>query len=128
MLFRSWKYYDAYLQYHAHSKPNSYPSSDFALKRSQKNFPQETMAANENRFAPELNEKEVIELLGNATPWTTHSSLSTPMTLCKANPQKPPPPQANHAFKYQKNLLHTPAVAQSGEGGRGFNIVKCISV
>ena len=26
------------------------------------------MAADENRFAPELNEKEVIELLQNATP------------------------------------------------------------
>ena len=26
-------------------------------------FPQETVAAGENRFAPELNEKEVIELL-----------------------------------------------------------------
>ena len=31
-------------------------------------FPQETMAASKNRFAPELNEKEVIELLENATP------------------------------------------------------------
>ena len=28
---------------------------------------QETMAASKNRFAPELNEKEVIELLQNAT-------------------------------------------------------------
>ena len=26
------------------------------------------MAADENRFAPDLNEKEVIELLENATP------------------------------------------------------------
>ena len=26
------------------------------------------MAASENRFAPELNEKEIIELLENATP------------------------------------------------------------
>ena len=26
------------------------------------------MAASQNRFAPELNEKEVIELLENATP------------------------------------------------------------
>ena len=26
------------------------------------------MAASENRFAPELNEEEVIELLENATP------------------------------------------------------------
>ena len=38
------------------------------LKRSQKIFPQKTRAAGENRFAPELNEKEVIELLENATP------------------------------------------------------------
>ena len=34
---------------------------------SSKIFPQETMAAGENRFAPELNEKEVIELLENTT-------------------------------------------------------------
>ena len=38
------------------------------LKRSYKIFPQETMAASENRFAPELNEKGVIEQLENATP------------------------------------------------------------
>ena len=38
------------------------------LKRSSKIFAQEAMAANENRFTPELNEKEVIELLENATP------------------------------------------------------------
>ena len=31
-------------------------------------FPQETMAAGKNRLAPELNEKEFIELLENATP------------------------------------------------------------
>ena len=31
-------------------------------------FPQETIAARENRFAPELNENEVIELFKNATP------------------------------------------------------------
>ena len=37
------------------------------LKRSSKIFPQETMAAGENRFAPELSEKEVIELLENTT-------------------------------------------------------------
>ena len=29
-------------------------------------FPQETMAVGKNRFAPQLNEKEVIELLENA--------------------------------------------------------------
>ena len=36
--------------------------------RSYKIFPQETISANEHRFTPELNEKEVIELLENATP------------------------------------------------------------
>jgi len=30
-------------------------------------FPQETMAAGENRFAPKLNKKEVIELLKRNT-------------------------------------------------------------
>ena len=38
------------------------------LKKELKIFPQETMAASENGFALELNEKEVIELLENATP------------------------------------------------------------
>ena len=33
------------------------------IKREPKNFPQETIAAGKNRFTPELNEKEVIELL-----------------------------------------------------------------
>ena len=33
------------------------------LKSSLKIYPQETMAAGENRFAPKLNEEEVIELL-----------------------------------------------------------------
>ena len=37
------------------------------LKRSYKIFSQETMAAGENCFALELDEKEVIELLENAT-------------------------------------------------------------
>ena len=31
-------------------------------------FPQETMAVGENRSAPELNEKKVVELLENAPP------------------------------------------------------------
>ena len=35
------------------------------IKRDPKVFPQETMAAGENRLAPELNEKEVIGLLQN---------------------------------------------------------------
>ena len=43
------------------------------LKRSQKIFPQEAMAAGEYRFAPELNEKEVIELLENATPGSIYN-------------------------------------------------------
>ena len=34
------------------------------IKRELKNFPPETMAAGENRSAPELNEKAVIELMG----------------------------------------------------------------
>ena len=39
------------------------------IKRELKNFAQE--AAGENRFPPQLNEKEVIELLKNATPGST---------------------------------------------------------
>ena len=38
------------------------------FKMELKNFPQERMAASKNRFAPELNEKETIELFENATP------------------------------------------------------------
>ena len=39
------------------------------FKKELKDFPsRNTMAAGENRFAPEMNEKQVIELLENATP------------------------------------------------------------
>ena len=38
------------------------------FKKQLKFFAQETMAAGGNRFAPGLNEKEVIELLEHATP------------------------------------------------------------
>ena len=41
------------------------------LKGGSKIFPQETMAAGENRFAPKLNEKEVSEPLENVTPGST---------------------------------------------------------
>ena len=34
------------------------------------------MAASENRFAPKLNEKEVIELLENATPASIKKATS----------------------------------------------------
>ena len=34
------------------------------------------MAAGENRFAPELNEEEVIKLLENATPGSTKKAKS----------------------------------------------------
>ena len=37
------------------------------VKRSSKIFPQETMVTSKNRFPSDLNEKEVIELLENAT-------------------------------------------------------------
>ena len=38
------------------------------LKKELKNFPSRNNGGRRNRFAPELNEKEVIELLENATP------------------------------------------------------------
>ena len=38
------------------------------FKKGLKLLPKETMAASENRFAPELNERNIIELLENATP------------------------------------------------------------
>ena len=39
------------------------------------------MAASENRFAPELNEKEVIELLENATPGSTKNATNYGMKI-----------------------------------------------
>ena len=44
-------------------------------------FPQETMAAGENRFTPELNEKEVIELLENATPGSIKKATKCGMKI-----------------------------------------------
>ena len=51
------------------------------LKGSLKIFPQETMAAGENRFAPELNEMEIIELLENATPGSTKKATKYGMKI-----------------------------------------------
>ena len=51
------------------------------LKRSSKIFRQETMAAGENRFAPELNEKEVIELLENAKPGSIKKATNYGMKI-----------------------------------------------
>jgi len=39
------------------------------------------MAADENRFAPELNEKEIIELLENATPGNTKKATKYGMKI-----------------------------------------------
>jgi len=39
------------------------------------------MAAGENRFAPELNEKEIIELLQNATPGSTKKATKYGMKI-----------------------------------------------
>ena len=39
------------------------------------------MAASENRFAPELNEKEVIELLENATPGSIKKATKYAMKI-----------------------------------------------
>ena len=47
------------------------------LKGSKKIFPQETMAAGENR----RNEKEVIELLENATPGSTKKATRYGMKI-----------------------------------------------
>ena len=39
------------------------------------------MAADQNRFAPELNEKKVIELLENATPGSTKKATTYDMKI-----------------------------------------------
>ena len=39
------------------------------------------MAASENRFAPELNEKEVIELLENETPANIKKAIKCGMKI-----------------------------------------------
>ena len=39
------------------------------------------MAASENRFAPELNEKEVIELLENATTGSIKKAIKYSMKM-----------------------------------------------
>ena len=44
------------------------------------------MAADENRFAPELNEKEVIELLENATPGSIKKATKYGMKIFQKKP------------------------------------------
>ena len=48
-------------------------------------FCQEKMAAGENRFAPELNEKEVIELLENATPGSIKKATKYGVKMFRGN-------------------------------------------
>ena len=55
------------------------------LKRSYKILPQETMAASESRFAPGLNEKEVIELLENATPGSIKKATKYGVKIFQGN-------------------------------------------
>ena len=58
------------------------------FKGAKKKFPQETMAASENRFAPELNEKKVIKLLENATPGSIKKATKYGMKHFKVKPCK----------------------------------------
>ena len=51
------------------------PRGQLKFKKERKIFPQETMAAGENRFIPKLNEKELIELLENTTPGSIMKAL-----------------------------------------------------
>ena len=44
-------------------------------------FRQETMAAGKNRFASELNEKEVMKLLENTTPMSTKKATKYDMKI-----------------------------------------------
>ena len=46
------------------------------------------MAAGENRFAPELNEKEVLELLQNATPGSTKKATKYGMKIFQGSNYK----------------------------------------
>ena len=54
------------------------------FKKELRIFPQETMAASENRFAPKLNEKEVIELLENPTPGSIKKASKYGMKIFQA--------------------------------------------
>mgnify|MGYP000102631001 CR=1 FL=1 len=51
------------------------------FKKELKNFPQETMVVSENRFTPEFNGKEVIELLENATPGSIKKATKRDMKI-----------------------------------------------
>ena len=46
------------------------------------------MAAGENRFEPEINEKEVIELLENATPGSIKKARKCGMKIFQGNDLK----------------------------------------
>jgi len=48
------------------------------------------MAADENRFSPALNEKEVIELLESATPGSTNKATKYGMKVFQDKNLKPP--------------------------------------
>ena len=51
------------------------------LKGSEKSFAQEKMAVSQNPFAPELNEKEIMKLLEDATPDGTKKATKYGMKI-----------------------------------------------
>jgi len=71
------------LNSHVKRSPSKYGkrTRQLKFKKELKNLPQETMAASENRFALELSEKEVIELLENATPGSIKKATKYGMNI-----------------------------------------------
>ena len=54
------------------------------FKKELKIFPQETAPTGKNRFASELNEKEVIELLENSTPGSIKKATNYGVKIFKS--------------------------------------------
>ena len=64
-----------------HTIISTYGKRTHQLKYKKETFPQQTIAAGENRFAPELNEKEIVKLLGNATPGSIKKATKYSMKI-----------------------------------------------
>ena len=61
------------------------PSRQLKFEKELKIFPQETMAAGENHFAPELNEKELLE---NAKPGSIKKATNYDMEIFQGKNMK----------------------------------------
>ena len=84
-------------------------------------FQNQMLKQNSKAWPIEIQRVTPVTAWRNYSEETRHKSNPRPQWMCKANPEKSPPPWVNCVFKYHKNPPHSPTLAPWGGGGRNFN-------